>query len=88
MALPLCSWTEMAHVSKKLGLDLAASYMVGHKVSDVAVGNRAGVTSLLVLTGYGLGEWADRHPQWTYTPAHVAGELLDAVQWIPVRSRT
>jgi D-glycero-D-manno-heptose 1,7-bisphosphate phosphatase len=34
-------------------IDLAQSYMVGDKASDVEAGVAAGCTSLLVLTGYG-----------------------------------
>jgi D-glycero-D-manno-heptose 1,7-bisphosphate phosphatase len=36
-----------------LGIDLAASYMVGDKLIDVEVGINAGCTPLMVLTGYG-----------------------------------
>jgi D-glycero-D-manno-heptose 1,7-bisphosphate phosphatase len=34
-------------------VDLAASYMVGDKAADVECGRRAGVKTILVLTGYG-----------------------------------
>jgi D-glycero-D-manno-heptose 1,7-bisphosphate phosphatase len=34
-------------------IDLAASYMVGDKAADVECGRRAGVKTILVLTGYG-----------------------------------
>lgn len=71
--------------ARELGLDLAGSYMVGDKISDVATGKRAGVTSILVLTGYGLGEWEYRRPLWPCTPDHVGADLLDVVQWILTR---
>ena len=77
----------LLRAAEELGLDLAASYMVGDKISDVAVGKRAGVTSILVLTGYGLGEWEYRRPRARWTPDHVAENLLDAIQWILVRTR-
>ena len=35
----------------------------------------------LFLTGYGLGEWEYRRDQFAVTPDHVAGDLLDAVEW-------
>jgi D-glycero-D-manno-heptose 1,7-bisphosphate phosphatase len=38
------------------GIDLSASFMVGDKVADIDAGERAGCTSLLVLTGYGKTE--------------------------------
>jgi D-glycero-D-manno-heptose 1,7-bisphosphate phosphatase len=37
-------------------INLAGSYMVGDKVADVEAGERAGCTSLLVMTGYGSEE--------------------------------
>ena len=75
----------LLRAARELGLDLAASYMVGDKFSDVAVGKRVGVISILVLTGYGLGEWEYRRSRWPCAPDHVAGDLLDAVQWILAR---
>jgi D-glycero-D-manno-heptose 1,7-bisphosphate phosphatase len=35
------------------GVDLASSFMVGDKASDVECGRRAGTRTILVLTGYG-----------------------------------
>src|SRR5262245_62022539 len=40
-----------------MGIDLAASYMIGDSVRDVEAGHRAGCTPILVRTGYGRGEW-------------------------------
>lgn len=37
-----------------LNLDLAASWMIGDKASDIAAGRNAGTRSVLVRTGYGL----------------------------------
>lgn len=39
--------------AKEHGIDLSRSYMIGDKEADVAAGEKAGCTSLLVLTGYG-----------------------------------
>ncbi|MBF0170376.1 MAG: HAD family hydrolase, partial [Nitrospinae bacterium] len=38
---------------EELNLDLSRSYVVGDKLSDVALGKNLGVTSLLVRTGFG-----------------------------------
>lgn len=72
----------LLRAARELGLDLPASYMVGDKSSDILVGKRAGVTPILVLTGYGLGEWEHRRAQWPCAPDHVAEDLLDAAHWI------
>ena len=65
-----------------LGLDLASSTIVGDKASDLAVAPRVGAQSVLVLTGYGLGEWEYRRASFPVEPDHVAGDLLDAVDWV------
>ena len=64
-----------------LDLDLARSVMVGDKPSDLEVAPRVGARSVLVLTGYGLGEWEYRRDRFPITPDHVASDLLDAVEW-------
>jgi D-glycero-D-manno-heptose 1,7-bisphosphate phosphatase len=69
----------------EMGIDLAASYMVGDTVKDLEAGRRAGATTVLVLTGYGKGELEYQSHTWTVKPDHVAGDLLDAVHWILAR---
>jgi D-glycero-D-manno-heptose 1,7-bisphosphate phosphatase len=71
----------LTRAAADLGLDLRASVMVGDKFSDVAAGQAAGALGVLVLTGYGRGEWEyQRHAQ-PVKPDHVAEDLLDAVDW-------
>jgi len=66
----------------EMGIDLAASYMIGDTVKDVEAGHRAGTTTVLVLTGYGKGELEYQSQGWRVRPDHVANDLLDAVTWI------
>lgn len=70
-----------------LDLDLRASTVVGDKASDLAVAPAVGALSVLVLTGYGLGEWEYRRHLFPVGPDHVAQDLLAAVEWILARSR-
>ncbi|MFA9452553.1 MAG: D-glycero-alpha-D-manno-heptose-1,7-bisphosphate 7-phosphatase [Candidatus Aminicenantaceae bacterium] len=65
----------------ELGIDTSRSYMVGDKVADVQFGRNLGARSVLVLTGYGQATLAKLRAQGT-EPAHVAQNLLDAVNWI------
>jgi D-glycero-D-manno-heptose 1,7-bisphosphate phosphatase len=65
-----------------LDLDLSASTMVGDKASDLAVAPKVGARSVLVLTGYGRGEWEYRRDRFTVEPDHVSEDLLDAVEWV------
>jgi D-glycero-D-manno-heptose 1,7-bisphosphate phosphatase len=66
----------------EMGIDLGASYMIGDSVRDIEAGHRADATPILVLTGYGRGELEYQSHAWTVRPAHVADDLLDAVDWI------
>jgi D-glycero-D-manno-heptose 1,7-bisphosphate phosphatase len=72
----------LQRAADELGIDLERSYMIGDKISDVAVGQRVGAAGILVLTGYGLGEWEYQRSQWAAQPDHVAADLLEAVGWI------
>jgi D-glycero-D-manno-heptose 1,7-bisphosphate phosphatase len=65
-----------------LGLDLSRSYVIGDHERDLAAGARVGATPILVLTGHGEREYARRRGRREVEPAHVAGDLLDAVSWI------
>jgi D-glycero-D-manno-heptose 1,7-bisphosphate phosphatase len=65
-----------------LVLDLARSVMVGDKASDLEVAAQVGARSVLVLTGYGMGEWEYQRERYVVPPDHVANDLLDAVEWI------
>ena len=69
----------------EMGIALSGSYMVGDSVRDVEAGHRAGATTILVLTGYGRGEWEYQSHAWRVKPDHVANDLLDAVSWILAR---
>jgi D-glycero-D-manno-heptose 1,7-bisphosphate phosphatase len=69
----------------EMNLDLSRSVMIGDKPSDVAAGQAAGVSTVLVLTGYGRGEWEYRRHEWRQKPDHVAEDLLDAVEWALAR---
>jgi D-glycero-D-manno-heptose 1,7-bisphosphate phosphatase len=72
----------------ELDLDLTASVMVGDKFSDVAAGHAVGAVGVLVLTGYGRGEWEYHRRGQPVKPDHVAEDLLDAVEWALARTAT
>ena len=63
-------------------IDLAESWMVGDRYSDVALARNAGVKSAFVLSGYGRGEWEHQHGSWNEEPDLVADDLLEAVRLI------
>jgi len=71
----------LRRAASELGLDLAGSTLVGDKPSDLVAAGAVGARSVLVLTGYGLGEWEFRRDAFPQRPDHVAQDLLDAVEW-------
>jgi D-glycero-D-manno-heptose 1,7-bisphosphate phosphatase len=68
-----------------LGRDLARCTMVGDKASDLVAARAVGAGAVLVLTGYGRGEWEYRRERLDVQPDHVATDLLDAVDWVLAR---
>ncbi|MGE5840758.1 MAG: D-glycero-alpha-D-manno-heptose-1,7-bisphosphate 7-phosphatase [Deltaproteobacteria bacterium] len=67
---------------KSFEIDLHRSFVVGDMCTDMELARRAGVTGVMVKTGYGLGEIEYILPGRTAKPAHIAEDLLDAVRWI------
>ncbi|MDF1577850.1 MAG: D-glycero-beta-D-manno-heptose 1,7-bisphosphate 7-phosphatase [Desulfurivibrionaceae bacterium] len=68
--------------AREHNIDLAASYVVGDRWSDLKAAAVCGATGILVLSGYGRGELDYIGPSQTFRPAHVAEDLLDAAAWI------
>jgi len=63
-------------------IDVASSYLVGDKHTDIECAHRAGAKGILVLTGYGKDELRKINSGALAQPEYVAADLLDAVQWI------
>jgi len=75
----------LERAARELGLDLGASTMIGDKASDLDCGRAVGTQAVLVLTGYGLGDWEYRRNLFRVPPDHVATDLLEAVEWVLTR---
>lgn len=71
--------------ARELGLDVTRSYMVGDTPADIRLGKKVGARSILVLTGYGRGEYEYNRSKWKAAPDHVCGNLAEAVRWIIAR---
>jgi D-glycero-D-manno-heptose 1,7-bisphosphate phosphatase len=70
----------LRQAARDLDLDLARSFSIGDKWTDVQAGFAAGGRGLLVRTGYGRASEASPPPG--VRPAHVADNLMAAVSWI------
>lgn len=68
--------------AQELELDLQKSYVVGDRWSDLKAADKCGAVPVLVLTGYGKGDYEYIGPQQNVQPAFVAQNLKDAVAWI------
>jgi len=68
--------------SEDFDIDMANSYVIGDRSSDIELARRAGLKGILVKTGYGLGDMEWVIPHISFKPVHIAKDLLDAVKWI------
>ncbi len=68
---------------EKYGLDLAETYMIGDRWSDMVAGGVAGCRLIPVMTCYGPDTVGRDREKWAgYEPVYVARDLLDAAKWI------
>jgi D-glycero-D-manno-heptose 1,7-bisphosphate phosphatase len=72
----------ITRAARDFRIDLAQSWMVGDRYSDVELAHNAGTRSCFVLSGYGRGEWEYQRPGWTRQPDLIAEDLLEAVKKI------
>jgi D-glycero-D-manno-heptose 1,7-bisphosphate phosphatase len=71
----------------ELSLDLSRSYLVGDRYVDIQTAANAGVQGILILTGYGLGEYEHFQNANPAQPVHIAQDLLDAAEFIIDREK-
>ena len=74
--------TLMEQAARDLDLDLSRSYLVGDRYSDMQTAANAGAKGILVLTGYGRGEYEYLRAAQKVQPVYVAPDLEAAVEWI------
>ena len=63
-------------------IDLAQSWMIGDRHSDIELARNAGVHAAFVLSGYGRGEWEYQRAAWKHEPDLIAEDLLEAAKEI------
>jgi D-glycero-D-manno-heptose 1,7-bisphosphate phosphatase len=68
--------------AREFEIDLAQSWMIGDRYSDIELARNARTRAALVLSGYGRGEYEYQRPAWQHEPDMVAEDLLEAVKKI------
>ncbi|MEJ2542591.1 MAG: D-glycero-beta-D-manno-heptose 1,7-bisphosphate 7-phosphatase [Calditrichaceae bacterium] len=63
-------------------IDLKESYIIGDRYKDIEFGKNLELKTILVLTGYGLGEYTYQKDEWSLQPDNVCNNLLDAANLI------
>lgn len=77
---PLPGLLEQA--AREHGLSLARSFVVGDRYGDVELAHGVGARGVLVLTGYGRGEYELHAEEWSRKPDLVVEDLSAAVDAI------
>ena len=72
----------LERAAREHALDLAASWIVGDRYADLEMGYAAGGRGILVMTGYGRGEYELHHEKWARQPDALAENLTEAVRRI------
>jgi D-glycero-D-manno-heptose 1,7-bisphosphate phosphatase len=69
------------------GLRLPGCYLVGDLYADLEMAHRENCRSILVLTGYGRGEYEWHRGSWPRQPDYVAEDLTAAVEMVLKEAR-
>ena len=70
---------------KKYHFNIKSSFMIGDRYSDIAFGKKAGLTTILVLTGNGEKEFYQKRNDREYKPDFIVKNLISAtglIKWI------
>lgn len=66
----------------QLPIDPVFSYMVGDRYNDIEFGKKLNFKTVMVMTGYGLGEYTYQRSGWKTQPDYICGNLEEAADWI------
>jgi D-glycero-D-manno-heptose 1,7-bisphosphate phosphatase len=72
----------LERASREHGLALDGSFVVSDRYADVEMAHSMGCRGILVLTGYGRGEYEWNRQRWPRQPDEIAENLLAATETI------
>ncbi len=67
---------------KEHNIDLKQSFMIGDRFKDVEFGKGQGLSTVFLLTGYGLGEYCNERKTWPFQPDYICKDLETAANVI------
>jgi D-glycero-D-manno-heptose 1,7-bisphosphate phosphatase len=68
--------------ARRFHLDVKCSFVVGDSYRDMRLAFNIGACSIMLMTGYGKGEYVHHRKEWPRMPDLMAGNLLEAVEKI------
>lgn len=68
--------------AKRFKIDPKSSYVVGDTYRDMQLGFNVGARTVLLMTGYGRGEYEHHRQKWPRMPDIIAENLLEAAERI------
>lgn len=75
--------TGMIDMAKEVfDIDMEHSIMIGDRFKDMEFGKKVGLKSIMVLTGYGLGEFTYQREFWPFQPDYICKNLYEAAKII------
>lgn len=72
----------LEEAARRFNLDLKSSFVVGDSYRDMKLAFASDARSVMLMTGYGKGEYVHRRKDWPRMPDLIAGNLLEAVEKI------
>lgn len=72
----------LVRAAREHRLAVRGSWMVGDRYADMEMAHAVGCRSILVLSGFGRGEYEWHHRHWKRQPGHVVENLEKAVEII------
>ena len=63
-------------------ISLTDSYLIGDRHKDIEFASGNGIKAIMVLTGYGFGEYQHQKSNWSVNPDFICDNILDAAKLI------
>ena len=66
----------------EFNIDMSQSYIIGDRYKDMQFGLKNSLKTIMVMTGYGLGEYTYQKNNWSQMPDFICQDLLEAAEII------